>query len=207
MAGTAGHFVALVWVMTDRLNDAIPISIQAASHDRQIGLGDFAGFELCAQLKVHFVRLRDGDNSARIAIQSVDDARSSRPSRIAQLLKVVSQGCRKSARPMPFGWVNYHARRLVHDHHALVFKKNVKRYILSNRPVGWWRWQKVDGDSVPRENFESRFHWFAVDENLIFRNDLSQKHTAVAIQNQCQEHIDTFSRMLVRNDELNISIT
>src|SRR5690242_12893326 len=60
------------------------------------------------------------------------DARPRWPAGAAELLKVKRQRTGESSRPMTFGRMDDHARRLVHRGQVLVFVEDLKRNLLGH---------------------------------------------------------------------------
>ena len=133
MVATHGHFFPLIGMNADRQINQVAIAIGLARDDCKIFLLDRPLLELIGERKMGLIGLGHDEHSARVAIEAMNDAGTSRAARAAEPIEMKLQGAGERAGPMPFGRVNDHARRLVDRGEPLVLEQNIERNILGLR--------------------------------------------------------------------------
>ena len=82
------------------------------------------------------LRLGDGEESGRVLVEPVDDARARDASDPREVGAVVEKGVDERACEVPGRGVHDHSRRLVHDEHLIVLEDDVYRNVLRLRHRG-----------------------------------------------------------------------
>ena len=103
----------------------------------------------------------------------MDDPGACNATRVTELLKMKCERGRECTRPMSFGWMHHHSRRLVDDDDRIVFEQNIERDIFGDWTIFGRRWQQIDCHLLSSEYFECRLHWSAINANLILNDDLA----------------------------------
>ena len=127
MRGADGHLLPLVGVGADGQVDQVAVVIRYPTYDRGVLLLDRALFELGGECQVRCVIFRHDDDSAGIAVQSMDDTRTRAAADLTELLEAERQGgCQRTA-PVSASRMDHHPRRFVDDYQDVVFEQNVQR--------------------------------------------------------------------------------
>jgi len=191
-----GHLLTLIRMVTYGLDDPIPIPIECPGDDRDIGLLNLPCLKLRTELVVHLVGLGYQYHSARLAVQAMDDPRSRRTTRVAQLLEMMSQSRRECPRPMALGRMDHHPRGLVDRDDRFVLIQNIQSDRFGNRTVLRRRRQIVDLDLLARNHMKGWLDLPTIDPHKPLHDHPPQKNAAVAIDLQRQIQIDPQVRML-----------
>ena len=125
------------------------------------------------------IRSRDKDDSAGVAIESVDDAGASRPADRAERFKVVRQRRRQRSSPVTFGRMDDHVGWFIDRHKVLVLEQNIQRDGFRDGGVGnFFRWAKPN--RLVRLQTQRRFRFLAIDQNRTISDGALKFYSAEA---------------------------
>ena len=99
------------------------IGAHRAAGEREIVAFDGARLKLAHQVGVGVQRLRDDEQSARVLVQPVHDARARDP---AKLRRMVQQRVHHRTLPVAAAGMDHHSRRLVDDDQRFIFENDGK---------------------------------------------------------------------------------
>ena len=134
----------------------------------------------------------DKDDSAGVAVESVDDAGSSRSADRAERFKVVRQRGSERAGPMAFGWVDDHVRRFVDSNEVFVFKQDVQRDCLRDRRLGGSLGGAETNGLIGLES-QGRLRFLIVHQHSTSRNRALEFDAAKATEVFDQKRIEPLS--------------
>ena len=166
-----GHASAVVWVAPDRRLDAANIGRDRTESQGQIRLLDRPCLELGHQAGLRDVVLGDHQESARVAVQPVDNAGAHDTGDAAVRRIAGKQGVDERAARMAGSRVHNEARRLVDDEHVVVFVHDRERYRLRLHLEGD-RIRDFHLDDLAGHDLLIRFDRQPADSDLAVRDEL-----------------------------------
>src|SRR5262249_48653345 len=117
--------------------DRVAIAVDYAPDDGPILLSYFAPFELPAQQVVNLIVLGDNEQTARAAVETMDDSRSQLTCDVTERVEMELQARRQRAPVVRFAGMRDQSSRFVDDNQKIVFVHDFERNVLGKeRLVG-----------------------------------------------------------------------
>ncbi len=144
---------------------------------------------LLGKIEMERVGLGDHDHAAGIAVEAVHDPRPGRTTDIRERLKTISQRAGQRAGPVPPRRMNHHSRRLIDDHHPVVFIEHIQLDVLTDRLIAERR-RYPETDRLAGAHLVTGSDHAAIDLGSASLHAVLQLLAAVAVEQLGQKDID-----------------